>query len=132
MGGVSYPLLSDFYPHGDVAKSYGVLRKEGMPERALFIIDKDGIVRYIDVHELREQPDEDALFEALAEINRLQDVLRRPLERRGHRLTQQSGIEQVPNGRLAHRSAAICRTRPRAEVPADCREIQTNRRSSCA
>jgi alkyl hydroperoxide reductase subunit AhpC len=69
IGGVSYPLLSDFYPHGDVAQRYGVLRKEGMPERALFIIDKDGVVRYIDVHELREQPDENALFEALEEIN---------------------------------------------------------------
>ena len=69
LGGVSYPLLSDFYPHGDVAQRYGVLRKEGMPERALFIIDKHGIVRYVDVHELREQPDENALFEALAEIN---------------------------------------------------------------
>lgn len=69
IGGVSYPLLSDFYPHGSVAQSYGVLRKEGMPERALFIIDKDGVVRYIDVHDLREQPDENALFEALEMIN---------------------------------------------------------------
>jgi alkyl hydroperoxide reductase subunit AhpC len=69
IGGVTFPLLSDFYPHGDVAKKFGVLRAEGMPERALFIIDKDGVVRYIDVHELREQPDEAVLFEELEKIN---------------------------------------------------------------
>jgi peroxiredoxin len=70
LGGVTFPLLSDFYPHGEVAQKYGVLRAEGMAERALFIIDKTGVVRYIDVHELREQPDEAVLFEELEKINR--------------------------------------------------------------
>lgn len=69
IGGVTFPLLSDFFPHGDVAKKFGVLRAEGMPERALFIIDKNGVVQYIDVHELREQPDEAVLFEQLERIN---------------------------------------------------------------
>jgi alkyl hydroperoxide reductase subunit AhpC len=69
LGGISYPLLSDFYPHGGVAQRFGVLRAEGMAERALFIIDKEGIVRYIDVHELREVPDEAVLFEQLEKIN---------------------------------------------------------------
>jgi alkyl hydroperoxide reductase subunit AhpC len=69
LGGISYPLLSDFYPHGGVAQRFGVLRAEGMAERALFIIDKEGIVRYIDVHELREVPDEAVLFEHLEKIN---------------------------------------------------------------
>ena len=68
LGGIHYPLLSDFYPHGAVAESYGVLRPEGMPERAIIIIDKHGIVRYIDVHELREQPDEAVIFEELAKL----------------------------------------------------------------
>jgi alkyl hydroperoxide reductase subunit AhpC len=68
LGGVSFPLLSDFYPHGAVAQQYGVLRPEGMCERAIFIIDREGIIRYIDVHELREQPDETLLFEKLAEV----------------------------------------------------------------
>jgi len=68
LGGISFPLLSDFYPHGEVTKKYGVLRAEGMPERALFIIDKHGIVRYIDVHDIGEQPDEEALFEELAKL----------------------------------------------------------------
>ena len=66
---MSYPLLSDFYPHGAVAQAYGVLRPEGMAERALIIVDKDGVVRYIDVHALGEVPDEELLFEKLAELN---------------------------------------------------------------
>jgi alkyl hydroperoxide reductase subunit AhpC len=70
LGGISYPLLSDFWPHGAVAQTYGVFHANGMAERALFIIDKNGIVRYIDVHELREVPDEAVLFEELAKINK--------------------------------------------------------------
>lgn len=68
IGGISYPLLSDFYPHGAVAEQYGVLRKDGMAERAVFIIDKQGAVRYIDVHDIREQPDEEQIFEELAKL----------------------------------------------------------------
>jgi alkyl hydroperoxide reductase subunit AhpC len=68
LGGVTFPLLSDFYPHGEVAQKYGVFHQGGMAERALFIIDKDGIVRYIDVHELREAPDETVLFEELEKL----------------------------------------------------------------
>jgi alkyl hydroperoxide reductase subunit AhpC len=69
LGGITYPLLSDFYPHGAVAERYGVLRPSGSAERALFVIDKAGIVRYIDVHELREIPDETVLFEELAKLD---------------------------------------------------------------
>jgi len=68
IGGLSFPLLSDFWPHGDVAKKYGVLREAGFSERALFIVDKQGVIRYIDVHELREQPDEEVLFEELRKL----------------------------------------------------------------
>jgi peroxiredoxin len=69
LGGFSFPLLSDFYPHGAVAERYGVLNPRGMPERAIFVIDKDGIVRYIDVHLLKEAPDEAVLFEELAKLS---------------------------------------------------------------
>jgi len=68
LGGITYPLLSDFYPHGHVAQSYGVLRAEGYSERALFIIDKQGIIRYIDVHDINQQPDNEVLFEALEKL----------------------------------------------------------------
>jgi alkyl hydroperoxide reductase subunit AhpC len=68
LGGISYPLLSDFYPHGAVAEKFGVLRAEGMSERAIFIIDKQGVVRFIDVHNIGEQPDEAEIFEELAKL----------------------------------------------------------------
>jgi glutaredoxin len=68
LGGITYPLLSDFYPHGRVADLYGVLRGEGYSERAIFVIDKQGIVRYVDVHNIDLQPDNEDLFRILAEI----------------------------------------------------------------
>ncbi len=68
LGGISYPLLSDFYPHGQVAQQYGVLRPEGHSERALFVIDKHGIIRYIDVHDIGQQPDNEVLFGVLQQI----------------------------------------------------------------
>ena len=68
LGGLDYPILSDFWPHGAVAQKYGVLRKEGYAERAVFIIDKDGVVRYIDVHDIGEQPDEEQIFDELRKL----------------------------------------------------------------
>lgn len=69
LGGITYPLLSDFWPHGDTAAKFGVLRKEGYSERAIFIIDPDGIIRYIDIHEISDQPSNEILFAELAKIN---------------------------------------------------------------
>src|SRR5512136_1978516 len=69
MGGITYPLLSDFYPHGRVAEMYGVLRPEGYTERAIYVIDRQGIIRYVDVHDIDEQPDNDELLRLLAEID---------------------------------------------------------------
>ena len=60
--------MSDFYPHGLVAARYGVLRVEGYSERAIFIIDRQGVVRYVDVHDIDLQPDNEELFRALALI----------------------------------------------------------------
>ena len=68
LGGMSVPVLSDFYPHGEVAKRYGVLREEGFPERALFLIDKQGIIRYSSVGELRRQPENRLILEELRKL----------------------------------------------------------------
>lgn len=68
MGGITYPLLSDFYPHGKIAQTFGVLREEGYSERAIFVIDKQGIIRYVDVHDISKQPDNEELFRVLAEL----------------------------------------------------------------
>lgn len=46
MGGISFPMLSDFWPHGAVCQQYDSLRPQGMPKRAVFIIDKEGIIRF--------------------------------------------------------------------------------------
>ena len=55
--GIDFPILSDFYPHGAVAEKYGVLLPNGVCERAVIGIDKQGTVRYIDVHPILEIPD---------------------------------------------------------------------------
>ena len=46
-----------------------MLRKEGHSERAIFIIDKTGIIRYVDVHDIDTQPDNDVLFQVLGEVD---------------------------------------------------------------
>jgi len=68
LGGITYPLLSDFWPHGEVAQRFGVLRPEGKSERAIFVMDRTGIIRYVDVHDIDGQPDNEVLFRELAEI----------------------------------------------------------------
>jgi peroxiredoxin (alkyl hydroperoxide reductase subunit C) len=70
LGGVTYDLLSDFHPHGQVAAAYGVLREDGLPERAIFVIDKTGTIRWTAFYDMSEQPDHDALFRALAKMPR--------------------------------------------------------------
>jgi glutaredoxin len=72
LGDITYPLLSDFYPHGHIAKLYGVFRPEdGYSERAIFVIDKSCVIRYVDVHAIDHQPDNDVLFKVLAEVTGL-------------------------------------------------------------
>jgi glutaredoxin len=68
LGGITYPLLADFWPHGQIAQKFGVLRDDGKSERAIFIIDRTGVVRYVDVHDIDLQPDNEVLFAELAEI----------------------------------------------------------------
>ena len=66
LGGLNFPLLSDFWPHGEVALRYGVLGElSGRPERSIIIIDASGVIRYIDVHELSEVPDMNEIAEEI-------------------------------------------------------------------
>jgi peroxiredoxin len=66
----TYPLLADFHPKGEVSKKYGVWREEqGICERAIVVVDKEGKVRYIDVHDISEQPDNTQLIEVLRELD---------------------------------------------------------------
>jgi peroxiredoxin len=68
MGSVWFPVLSDFWPHGKVSDLYGVLRGEGTSERALFVIDRKGIVRYVDVHDINQRPDLEILVKELEKL----------------------------------------------------------------
>ena len=68
MGDLWFPVLSDFWPHGAVAEKYGVLRSDGTSERALFVIDKRGIIRYIGVGNINKRPGLEALVKELEKL----------------------------------------------------------------
>jgi len=71
LGGLSYPLLSDFFPHGRVAMLYDVLRGDsGTCERAIFVVDKQGKVTYVDIHDIGEQPPTDRIMAALDKLKK--------------------------------------------------------------
>jgi peroxiredoxin len=68
LGGVSFDLLSDFHPHGHVASLYGVQREDGLAERAIFLVDTAGIIRWAKHHDIPEHPDFEEVF---GELKRL-------------------------------------------------------------
>ena len=71
LGPISFDLLSDFYPHGEVARQYGVFRaKDGISERAVFLVDKTGKIAWARVYAIPEQPSNADLFEALEAVTR--------------------------------------------------------------
>ena len=69
MGGLWFPVVSDFWPHGELAQKLGILRSEGETERALFLVDSQGIIRYIDVHDINTRPDLGELIQAMQSLN---------------------------------------------------------------
>jgi peroxiredoxin len=69
MGKLWFPVLSDFWPHGETASKYGVLRSDGTTERAIFIIDKKGYIRYIDVHDINKRPPLESIVGELEKLN---------------------------------------------------------------
>jgi peroxiredoxin len=68
MGELWFPVLSDFWPHGAVADAYGVLRSDGTAERAIFIINKEGIIRSIMVGDINKRP---PLEDLIRELDKL-------------------------------------------------------------
>ena len=65
LGRLPFPLLADFYPHGQVAQQYDTFNEEsGNPRRTCVIIDKQGIVRLIKTYP-PGFPDNDELLEAI-------------------------------------------------------------------
>lgn len=65
-----FPVLSDFWPHGAVAAKYGLLRSDGVSERALIFIDKKGIIRDILVSDINKRPDLESCAIALDKLDK--------------------------------------------------------------
>jgi peroxiredoxin len=66
---LDFPLLADFEPKGEVARAYGVYRTDyGASERALFVIDGDGIVRWSYVSPTGVNPGADGILHALEQL----------------------------------------------------------------
>jgi peroxiredoxin len=64
-----FPLLADFEPKGAVSRAYGAYREsDGMSERALFVIDKDGIIRWSFISPIGINPGADGILQALEEL----------------------------------------------------------------
>ena len=67
--GYFFPLLSDFWPHGGVAKAFGVFNeKAGAAVRGTFLVDRDGVVRWSLVNEIGQGRDFSGYHKALAEL----------------------------------------------------------------
>ncbi|HEY8458453.1 MAG TPA: peroxiredoxin [Actinopolymorphaceae bacterium] len=69
--GFDFPLLADFWPHGAVARSYGVFDEErGCALRGTFVIDKSGLVKWTVVNPIPEARDVEALLEVVEALPR--------------------------------------------------------------
>lgn len=69
LGGISFPLVADYWPHGAMSSAYGVFNSEfGRPDRATIIVDKSGIVRWIKMYEPGTLPETAELLQALREM----------------------------------------------------------------
>jgi mycoredoxin-dependent peroxiredoxin len=67
--GITFPLLSDFWPHGAVAKDYGVFSEEvGIALRGSFLVDRDGVVRWTVVNDIPDARDVDEYKKAIASL----------------------------------------------------------------
>jgi peroxiredoxin len=67
--GYQFPLLSDFWPHGEVARAYGVFNEErGIANRGTFLVDKEGIVRFAEMNLPGQARDQQAWREAIAAL----------------------------------------------------------------
>jgi peroxiredoxin len=64
-----FPLLSDFEPKGGVSRAYGAYRsQEGVSERALFVLDADGVIRWSYLSPVGVNPGADGIFKALESL----------------------------------------------------------------
>jgi peroxiredoxin (alkyl hydroperoxide reductase subunit C) len=69
MGDLWFEVVSDFWPHGKTCQDYGVLRNDGMADRAVIIIDKTGVVRFTYVDDINVRPELGMIIKALEQIH---------------------------------------------------------------
>ena len=69
MGSLWFEVLSDFWPHGQVADSYGLLRSDGVTERALVFIDTAGIIRAVEVADINVRPPLEVVVKTLERMD---------------------------------------------------------------
>ncbi len=68
LGGLKFPLMSDYFPHGEVALKYGILNERGYAERTVFLIDKNGVIQFIEELDYNLLPDNEKLYNELANL----------------------------------------------------------------
>jgi peroxiredoxin len=72
---LKFPLLSDFEPKGAVARMFGAYRhQEGVCERALFVLDEDGVIQWSYLSPIGVNPGADGILKALEEMHSKQEV----------------------------------------------------------
>ena len=71
MGGLPYPELSDFHPRGQTTQAYGLWNEErGASNRAVIIIDKEGVIRYRGTYVPGVLPDPNAIYDIVADLDK--------------------------------------------------------------
>ena len=65
MGGLSFPVLTDHHPHGQVAQSYGVLGDHGLADRSVFVVDKSGRIAWAKHYGMDNDPPLEELMAAI-------------------------------------------------------------------
>jgi peroxiredoxin len=72
IGILNFPLASDFYPHGNVARIFGILREgdpiPGINERAIFVVDKNGKLAFSKIYPIGQVPSNEDIFEVLRKL----------------------------------------------------------------
>jgi len=67
--GFMFPVLSDFWPHGEVSQAYGVFNDQaGYPNRGTFVIDRSGIIQFAEMKQPGESRNQRVWADALAAL----------------------------------------------------------------
>lgn len=121
--------MSDFWPHGRVAECYGILRSEGYSERAVFVIDKRGFVRFAHVYDKDHLPDNQDIWDILGKIE--------PRAAYVQEQEKQVDLDDLPHGGIVIYSTSWCPDTRRArawlkERGLEYTEVNTSENASAA